>query len=128
MQVIDYLKKAVENGASDIFFLAGSPATAKVEGRIQELEEMLKNVKVISDDQISTDTVNIGAKVVVLNTNKNAEIEYTIVGSTEAAPLQHKISDLSPIGKALIGHKVGETVKVTTPAGETVLEILSIAK
>jgi len=101
---------------------------AKVEGRIQELEEMLKNVKVISDDQISTDTVNIGAKVVVLNTNKNAEIEYTIVGSSEAAPLQHKISDLSPIGKALIGHKVGETVKVTTPAGETVLEILSIAK
>ena len=101
---------------------------AKVEGRIQELEEMLKNVKVISDDQISTDSVNIGAKVVVLNKTKNTEVEYTIVGSTEAAPLQHKISDFSPIGKALLGHKVGETVKVATPAGEVELEIISIAK
>ena len=101
---------------------------AKVEGRIQELEEMLKNVKVISDDQISTDSVNIGAKVIVLNKTKNTEVEYTIVGSTEAAPLQHKISDFSPTGKALIGHKVGETVKVVTPAGEVELEIISIAK
>ena len=101
---------------------------AKVEGRIQKLEEMLKNVKVISDDQISTDSVNIGAKVIVLNKTKNTEVEYTIVGSTEAAPLQHKISDFSPIGKALIGHKVGETVKVATPAGEVELEIISIAK
>ncbi len=101
---------------------------AKVEGRIQELEEMLKNVKVISDDQISTDSVNIGAKVLVFNRTKNTDIEYTIVGATEAAPLQHKISDLSPIGSALIGHKVGESVNVTTPAGEVVLEIMSITK
>lgn len=101
---------------------------AKVEGRIQELEEMLKNVKVISDDQISTDLVNIGAKVLVFNSTKNMDVEYTIVGSTEAAPLQHKISDMSPIGKALIGHKVGESVTVETPAGEVVLEIMSITK
>ncbi len=101
---------------------------AKVEGRIQELEEMLKNVKVISDDQISTDSVNIGAKVLVFNATKKMDVEYTIVGSTEAAPLQHKISDMSPIGKAIIGHKVGESVTVETPAGEIVLEIMSITK
>ncbi len=101
---------------------------AKVEGRIQELEEMLKNVKVISDDQISTDSVNIGAKVLVFNSTKNIDVEYTIVGSTEAAPLQHKISDQSPVGKALLGHKIGESVTVETPAGEMVLEIMSITK
>ena len=70
---------------------------AKVEGRIQELEEMLRNVKVIEDDQISTDSVNIGAKVLVFNSTKKMDVEYTIVGSTEASPLQHKISDVSPI-------------------------------
>lgn len=101
---------------------------AKVEGRIQELEEMLRNVKVISDDQISTDAVNIGAKVLVFNATKKIDVEYTIVGSTEASPLQHKISDVSPIGKALLGHKVGESVTVETPAGEIVLEIMSITK
>ncbi len=101
---------------------------AKVEGRIQELEEMLKNVKVISDDQISTDAVSIGSKVLVFNATKKMDVEYNIVGSTEAAPLLHKISDQSPIGKALLGHKVGESVTAITPAGEVTLEIMSITK
>ena len=101
---------------------------AKVEGRIQELEEMLRNVKVISDDQISTDAVSIGSKVLVFNATKKMDVEYTIVGSTEAAPLQRKISDMSPIGQALLGHKVGESVTALTPAGEVVLEIMSITK
>ena len=101
---------------------------AKVEGRIQELEEMLRNVKVISDDQISTDAVSIGSKVLVFNATKKMDVEYTIVGSTEAAPLQRKISDMSPIGQALLGHKVGDSVTALTPAGEVVLEIMSITK
>ena len=101
---------------------------AKVEGRIQELEEMLKNVKVISDDQISTDAVSIGSKVLVFNATKKVDVEYNIVGSTEAAPLLHKISDQSPIGMALLGHKVGESVTAITPAGEVTLEIMSITK
>lgn len=101
---------------------------AKVEGRIQELEEMLKNVKVISDDQISTDSVSIGSKVLVFNATKKIDVEYNIVGSTEAAPLLHKISDQSPIGRALLGHKVGESVTAVTPAGEVTLEIMSITK
>lgn len=101
---------------------------AKVEGRIQELEEMLRNVKVISDDQISTDAVSIGSKVLVFNATKKMDVEYTIVGSTEASPLQKKISDMSPIGQALLGHKVGDTVTALTPAGEITLEIMSINK
>jgi len=139
---LDYLKKEKRNEIVESIRIALSfgdlsenseydeakTQQAKVEGRIQELEEMLRNVKVIEDDQISTDSVNIGAKVLVFNSTKKMDVEYTIVGSTEASPLQHKISDVSPIGKALLGHKVGESVTVETPAGEIVLEIMSITK
>lgn len=99
---------------------------AKVEGRIAELEEMLKNVVEVSE--INTDVVSVGAKVKVFNEKWNEELTYSIVGSTEAAPLQNKISDMSPIGKALLGHKVGETVTVETPAGHTSIKILEIGK
>lgn len=99
---------------------------AKVEGRIVELEEMLKNVVEVSE--ISTDVVSVGAKVKVFNEKWNEELTYSIVGSTEAAPLQNKISDMSPIGSALLGHKVGETVTVETPAGHTNIKILEIGK
>ena len=90
---------------------------AKVEARISELEEMLKNIVVVSDEQITTDTVGVGCKVKVYNEKFDETVEYLIVGSTEAAPLQNKISDFSPIGKALIGHKAGETVEVDTRDG-----------
>ena len=101
---------------------------AKVEARISELEEMLKNVVVVSDDQITTDTVGVGCKVKVYNVKYDETVEYLIVGSTEAAPLQNKISDFSPVGKALVGHKVGETVTVETPAGVNEIKILEISK
>lgn len=99
---------------------------AKVESRIAELEEMLKNVVEVSE--VSTDSVSVGSKVKVFNEKWNEELTYSIVGSTEAAPLQNKISDMSPIGKALLGHKVGETVTVETPAGHTSIKILEIGK
>ena len=101
---------------------------AKVEARISELEEMLKNVVVVSDDQITTDTVGVGCKVKVFSAKYDETVEYLIVGSTEAAPLQNKISDFSPVGKALLGHKVGETVTVETPAGVNEIKILEISK
>lgn len=101
---------------------------AKVESRISELEEMLKTAVVISDDQIRTDVVNVGTTVRIYNEKWDEEVTYTIVGSTEAAPLQNKISDQSPIGKAIIGHKVGETVVVDTPAGHANVKILNIEK
>ena len=101
---------------------------AKVEARIAELEEMLKNIRIISDDEIHTDSVNLGAKVRLFNKTRNIEIEYSIVSSIEANPLARKISDQSPIGNALIGAKVGDTVKAETPGGVMELEILEISR
>ena len=101
---------------------------AKTEARILELEESLKNVKVISDSEVTTDSVNVGNKVVVYDIEFDEEIEYTIVGSTEADPIENKISDQSPIGEALIGRAVGEVVDVHTPGGVIKLEIKEIMK
>jgi len=101
---------------------------AKVEARISELEEMLNSIVVVSDEQINTDTVGVGCKIKVHNETNGREVEYQLVGSTEASPLQNKISDFSPIGKALIGHKIGETVEFETPRGTTRITILEISK
>ena len=101
---------------------------AKTEARISELEENLKHVKVISDSEVSTDVVNVGNIVKVYDESFDEEITYTIVGSTEADPLLDKISDRSPIGSAIIGSKVGDTVDVSTPAGLVKLRILEISK
>ena len=101
---------------------------AKVEAQIAELEENLKHVKVISGEEIQTDTVNIGAKVKVLDLDRQTETEYTLVGSTEANPLAGKISDQSPIGKAIIGAKAGDMVLFSIPSGEKKIKILSISR
>lgn len=101
---------------------------AKVEAQINELEETLKQIKVISDSEINTNAVNVGAKVKVYDEKFEEEIEYTLVGSTEADPLENKISDQSPIGSALIGAGVGDTVIAITPTGEIKLRILDISR
>ncbi len=101
---------------------------AKVEAQIAELEENLKHVKVISGEEIQTDTVNIGAKVTVLDLDRQTESHYTLVGSTEANPLEGKISDQSPIGKAIIGAKAGDTVVFSIPSGEKKIKIISISR
>lgn len=100
----------------------------KVESRIHELEEILKTVIVIDEQDIQTDVVNIGAIVTVFNKTAGREIEYTIVGATEANPLKGKISDRSPIGKAIMGKKTGDVVEVETPAGVITVEITNIRK
>ncbi len=99
-----------------------------VEARIAEIEAMLKNVKVIDESTIATDKVNVGNIVKVYDETFEEEIEYTIVGSSEANPMENKISDESPIGKALIGAEIGEVVKAETPGGETVMKVLEISK
>ncbi len=99
-----------------------------VEARIAEIEAMLKNVKVIDESNIATDRVNVGNRVKVFDETFEEEIEYTIVGSSEANPMEFKISDESPIGKALIGAEIGEVVKAETPGGETVMKVLEISK
>ena len=99
----------------------------KVESRILELEEMLKNAELI-DETGATDRVNVGSTVRVHNVTRNKDLEYHIVGSTEANASQGRISDQSPIGKAIIGERVGSVVKVETPAGQIELEIKEITR
>lgn len=101
---------------------------AMIESRIATIEAMLKNVKIIDDDDLNTETINVGSKVKVLDVEFDEEDEYSIVGSTECDPDTNKISDESPFGKALIGHSVGETVTVEAPGGEVQLKILTISK
>ncbi len=99
---------------------------AFVEGRIIELEDKIKHAKVISDKKQSTKVVNLGTKVKIRNLKDSSEEEFTIVGTTESDPLNHLISNESPIGSALIDKKAGEEVKVKVPAGTVKYKIVSI--
>ena len=101
---------------------------AKVEARIAELEAMLKVAKVISEEEMSADTVHLGSKVKVYDKEFDEEVTYLIVGTAEASPSDGKISDESPIGKALLGAKAGKTVHAETPGGVAELKVLEIIK
>ncbi len=98
---------------------------AKLEADIQELEAALRNVVVI-DGEISTDAVNVGTTVRVLYLDEQDEEEFSIVGARESDPMNNKVSNESPIGVALLGHKAGETVTVEAPDGPYELKILEI--
>ena len=94
------------------------------EARIAELEELIKHAIIVSEDEISKDIVSIGSTVVVKYAD-GTEKKYDIVGSNEVNPLKGKISDLSPIGSALIGHEAGDVVYIYTPVGEKEAKIVS---
>ena len=89
---------------------------------------MLNNAKVIDEENIDTDVVSIGSKVTVKDVEENEEEEYLIVGSTEADPMSGKISDESPVGAALLGHRIGETVSVEAPMGKIEYLVVKISK
>ncbi len=99
---------------------------AKIEARIAEIEAMLKNVEIIEDVAGDSQTVVIGVNVKVLDIEFDEECDYRVVGSTEADPMQGKISDDSPLGKALLGKTIGDEVIVDAPAGELKFKILEI--
>jgi transcription elongation factor GreA len=101
---------------------------AQIEGRIVQLEAMLKRAKVIDEDEVSTEKVSIGSKVKLLDIEFNEEVEYSIVGSTEADPSKFKISNESPVGSALMGQKKGSTVEVVVPDGVVRFKVLEIYK
>lgn len=101
---------------------------AFVEGRIAQLENMLKNTIVIDESEIDADTVNIGSIVKIKDYGYNEVVEYSIVGSAEADPLEFKISNESPVGSAIMGKKVGDSVEVAVPDGTNKVEILEIRK
>ena len=101
---------------------------AFTEGRIIQLENMLKNAEVVDENDISTDVVSIGSKVKVKDYEFDEEVDYTIVGSAEADPMEFKISNESPVGRGLMGKKVGDVVEVTVPGGVNKFEILEIRR
>ncbi|HHY91450.1 MAG TPA: transcription elongation factor GreA [Clostridiales bacterium] len=101
---------------------------AKIEERIAKLEATLRKAKIIDEEEISLDVVSIGSTVKVKMLAFDEIAEYTIVGTTEADPYDQKISNESPVGKALLGKKVGDIVDVQVPDGTTKLEILEIKR
>lgn len=101
---------------------------AHLEGRIVQLENMLKNAKVIDEDEVKTDVVSVGSKVTILDMEFDEEIEYHIVGSAEANPSAFKISNESPVGSALMGKKKGTVVDVSVPDGTVKFKVVNIKK
>lgn len=101
---------------------------AFIEGRVITLEKMLRNARIINSDEIETDVVGVGATVTVEDMEFGDVTEYAIVGSAESDPLQNKISNESPLGKAMLGKKKGTVVNVTVPAGVIQYKIVDIKK
>ena len=101
---------------------------AFTEGRIIQLENMLKNAVVVDESEIPKDKVSVGSIVKVMDYEFDEEVEYTIVGSAEADPMNFKISNESPVGSALLGKKVGDVVEVAVPSGVSKFEVLEIRR
>ena len=101
---------------------------AMIEARIAEIEAILKNAQIIDESELTNEHIHIGSKVKVHDFDFDEDIEYQIIGSGEADPFNGKLSDESPVGSALIGHKVGDVVEVNAPDGTVKFEILEISK
>lgn len=105
---------------------AAKDEQAQIEAEIAEMESMLLNAEVIDKKKLNGDVISIGCKVKLYDEDFDEEVVYKITGSSESDPRKGIISNLSPVGKALIGHKKGEKVTVQTPGGSTTYEIISI--
>ena len=129
-EVAQKIKEAREQGdlSENAEYDAAKDEQMDIEARIEELEKLLKNVEVVGQDEVDADTVGIGSRVKLYDVEMDEEVEYTIVGSTEADALNGKISNESPVGAALIGSKVGETIVVETISGDLEFKILEIAR
>lgn len=127
-EVAQKIKEAREQGdlSENAEYDAAKDEQRDIEARIEELEKILKNAEVVVEEEADLDKVSIGCSVKILDCEFDEELEYKIVGSTEANSLKGKISNESPVGKALLGKKVGDTVTVETPAGEFSYKVLSI--
>ena len=101
---------------------------AKTVTRIAELEKLINEATIINESEIRADVVNLGSFVRVYDTDMDEEVEYNIVGSNEADPMQGRISDQSPLGSAMLGAKVGEEVTVVAPFGEYKVKILAVSR
>ncbi len=107
---------------------AAKDEQARIEAEIAELQATLKNARILEENELNTDTVTLGVKVKLYDTEFDEELIYRILGSAEAHPEKGSISDESPVGKAILGHRVGETVNVEAPGGVIAMKILEIMK
>ena len=129
-EVAQKIKEAREQGdlSENAEYDAAKDEQRDIELRIEELEKLLKNAEVVVEDEIDLDKINIGCKVKVYDVDEDEEMEFKIVGSTEANSLQNKISNESPVGHALLGKKVGDVVDVETQAGMIQYKVLEIQR
>ena len=129
-EVAGKIKEAREQGdlSENAEYDAAKDEQRDIEARIEEIEKILKNAEVVVEDEVDMDKVSVGCKIRVLDMEYNEEMELQIVGSTEANSLQGKISNESPVGKALIGRRVGDVVDVETQVGVIQYKVLEIQR
>ena len=129
-EVSQKIKEAREQGdlSENAEYDAAKDEQRDIEARIEELEKILKNAEVVVEEEADLDKVSIGCSVKILDCEFEEELEYKIVGSTEANSLKGKISNESPVGKALIGRKTGDIVEVETQAGILKYKVLEIQR
>ena len=129
-EIAGKIKEAREQGdlSENAEYDAAKDEQRDIEARIEEIEKILKNAEVVVEDEVDSDKINIGCKEDLLDLEYDEEIEFQIVGSTEANSLEGKISNESPVGRALIGKRVGETVVVETQAGDIEYKVLDIKR
>ncbi len=129
-EVAQKIKEAREQGdlSENAEYDAAKDEQRDIEARIEELEKILKNVEVVVEDEVDLEKISVGCQVKVYDVEYEEEIEFRIVGSTEANSLENKISNESPVGKALIGKEVGDSVIVETQAGSIEYRVLAIQR
>ena len=129
-EVAGKIKEAREQGdlSENAEYDAAKDEQRDIETRIEEIEKILKNVEVVVEDEVDVDKINVGCTVKVYDVEYDEEMEFKIVGSTEANSLQNKISNESPVGQALMGKKAGDVVDVETQAGVIQYKVLEIQR
>ena len=129
-EVAERIKEAISYGdiSENSEYDSAKNEQAELEDRINKLENMIRKAKIINENEISNDSVNIGLKVKVRDKISGEEIEYAIVGSTEADPFEGKISNESLVGSALLGKKKDDHVEIQVPDGTVIYEIIDIYK
>ena len=129
-EVAQKIKEAREQGdlSENAEYDAAKDEQRDIEARIEEIEKILKNAEVVDEDDVDTKTINVGCKVRVLDKEYDEELEFKIVGSTEASSRNGMISNESPLGSALIGKKVGNVVSVETQDGVVKYKVLTIER
>lgn len=129
-EVAQKIKEAREQGdlSENAEYDAAKDEQRDIEARIEEIDKILRNAEVVVEEDVDVDKIRIGCKVRILDLEYDEELEYKIVGSTEANSLKGKISNESPVGRALIGARAGETITVETQAGDIQYKILEIQK